>query len=76
MNSTNSLPVIKWIYFINSLKAIVAKKLGIPFDNLLVATNENRVLADVFKTGVYSTQDRKLVKTLSCAMVFGQKNSN
>ena len=59
--------------FLNSLKAIVAKKLGIPFDNLLVATNENRVLADVFDTGIYSTQDRKLVKTLSCAMVFGQK---
>ena len=48
---------------------MVAKKLGIPFDNLLVATNENRVLVDVFETGTYSTENRKLVKTLSCAMV-------
>ena len=48
--------------------AICAKKLGVPFGNLLVATNENRVLADVFQTGKYTTKDRTLVKTKSCAM--------
>ena len=48
--------------------ALTAKRLGIPFGKLRVATNENRVLADVFETGTYSTKDRSLVKTKSCAM--------
>ena len=33
-----------------------------------MATNENRVLVDVFNTGIYSVNNRTLVKTKSCAM--------
>ena len=48
--------------------AICAKKLGLPFGKLLAAVNENRILADVFESGKYSTKNRKLVKTKSPAM--------
>ena len=31
----------------------VAKKMGLPIENLILATNENDILAEFFKTGVY-----------------------
>ena len=42
--------------------------MGIPFDKLIVATNENKVLAEVFESGVYTRKNLKLVKTKSNAM--------
>ena len=45
-----------------------ARQASVPFNELILATNENRVLVDVFETGEYSVNDRVLTKTKSCAM--------
>ena len=38
--------------FGNILSGFVAKKMGLPIENLILATNENNVLDEFFKTGV------------------------
>ena len=48
--------------------AYLARELGVPFGKLHLATNENRVLVDVFNSGSYTTKSRQLIKTKSCAM--------
>ena len=54
--------------FGSMFSAYSARKSKVPFADLILATNENRVLVDVLETGEYSVQNRKLNKTKSCAM--------
>ena len=49
------------------LAAYYAKEMGLPVNKLICASNENRVLADFFDTGVYDKR-RKLVMTISPSM--------
>ncbi|MEA3454860.1 MAG: threonine synthase [Candidatus Caldatribacteriota bacterium] len=49
------------------LAAYYAKEIGLPVNKLICASNENKVLADFFETGVYDKQ-RKLVITISPSM--------
>ncbi len=53
--------------FGNILSAYYAKMIGLPIDTLFVASNDNHVLTDFFKTGVYRT-DRAFKKTISPSM--------
>jgi len=43
--------------FGNILAAWIAKQMGVPFGRLVVATNENDVLDEFFKTGIYRVRD-------------------
>ena len=49
------------------LAAYYAKEIGLPLNKLICASNENKVLADFFNTGVYDKR-RKLVMTISPSM--------
>ena len=49
------------------LAAYYAKEMGLPVNKLICASNENKVLADFFETGVYDKR-RKLVPTISPSM--------
>ncbi len=49
------------------LAAYYAKEMGLPVNKLICASNENKVLADFFNTGVYDKR-RKLVMTISPSM--------
>jgi len=49
------------------LAAYYAKEMGLPVNKLICASNENRVLAEFFNTGVYDKR-RKLVMTISPSM--------
>ncbi|MDD5013740.1 MAG: threonine synthase [Atribacterota bacterium] len=49
------------------LAAYYAKEMGLPVNKLVCASNENKVLADFFETGVYDKR-RKLVMTISPSM--------
>lgn len=40
--------------FGNALSAIIAREMGVPFRNIIVATNENNTLDNMFKTGEFS----------------------
>ncbi len=53
--------------FGNILAAYVAKKMGIPINMLISASNENNVLADFFNTGTYN-KDRSFFTTISPSM--------
>jgi threonine synthase len=53
--------------FGNILSAYFAKMIGLPIDTLFVASNDNHVLTDFFRTGVYQT-DRTIKKTISPSM--------
>ena len=53
--------------------AYCAKQQGIPFGELIVATNENRVLVDVFQTGKYSTYKRQVNPTKAFIAVSTKK---
>ncbi len=59
--------------FGNALSAFVAKMLGLPVD-IIVATNENDVLDEFFKTGIYRVRDE--VKTTSSPSMDIQAASN
>ena len=52
--------------FGNVLAAHVAKQMGVPIRNLIVATNENKVLDHFFKTGIY--EQTQVVVTSSPSM--------
>ncbi len=49
------------------LAGYYAKALGLPVGKLIVASNENNVLTDFFKTGIYD-KNRNFVKTISPSM--------
>ncbi|MGB6370794.1 MAG: threonine synthase [Atribacterota bacterium] len=49
------------------LAAYYAKEMGLPINKLICASNENKVLADFFETGVYDKR-RKLLMTISPSM--------
>ena len=53
--------------FGNILAAYVAKKMGIPINMLISASNENNVLADFFNTGTYN-KERSFFTTISPSM--------
>jgi len=54
--------------FGNILGAYYAKRIGVPVGRMLVASNENRVLADFIASGVYDIRDRRFVTTPSPSM--------
>lgn len=53
--------------FGNILAAYYAKKMGLPIDKLICASNENKVLYDFFRTGTYD-RNREFVLTSSPSM--------
>lgn len=53
--------------FGNILAGFYAKLLGLPINNLICASNENNVLYDFIKTGVYD-RNRQFYKTVSPSM--------
>ena len=53
--------------FGNILAAYFAKQMGIPFDKLICASNDNKVLYDFFKTGCYD-RNRDFILTTSPSM--------
>lgn len=53
--------------FGNILAAYFAKKMGLPVNKLICASNDNKVLFDFFRTGVYD-KDREFVTTISPSM--------
>lgn len=59
--------------FGNALSAFVAKMLGLPID-IIIATNENDVLDEFFKTGIYRPRDE--VKVTSSPSMDIQSASN
>ncbi|NXL88619.1 THNS1 protein, partial [Alectura lathami] len=54
--------------FGNILAALYAKMMGIPIRKCICASNENNVLTDFIRTGIYDLRGRKLVPTLSPAV--------
>ncbi len=54
--------------FGNILAAYYARRMGTPISRLLCASNENRVLTDFIRTGVYDISDREFVLTPSPSM--------
>ena len=53
--------------FGNILAAYYAGKMGLPVKKLICASNDNKVLADFFKTGIYDRR-RELIMTISPSM--------
>ncbi|MBN2876665.1 MAG: threonine synthase [Bacilli bacterium] len=53
--------------FGNIYSAYIAKQLGVPINRLIIASNKNNVLTDVFQTQQYNT-NRTLHKTISPSM--------
>ncbi|WP_436514007.1 threonine synthase [Clostridium thermobutyricum] len=53
--------------FGNILAAYYGKKMGLPIDKLICASNENKVLTDFFNTGIYDKR-RDLILTESPSM--------
>ncbi|QKF64869.1 threonine synthase [Campylobacter corcagiensis] len=54
--------------FGNALGAYYAKKMGAKIGDILIVSNENNVLTELFNSGVYDIKDKTLVKTISPAM--------
>ena len=54
--------------FGNILAAWYAKQMGTPIENLICASNTNRVLTDFIETGTYDISDREFVLTPSPSM--------
>lgn len=54
--------------FGNILGAFFAKKMGLPLDRLVVASNVNNILSDFIRTGVYDVASRTLIQSKSPAM--------
>uniref|UniRef100_A0A8B9P2H5 Threonine synthase like 1 n=1 Tax=Apteryx owenii TaxID=8824 RepID=A0A8B9P2H5_APTOW len=54
--------------FGNILAALYAKMMGIPIRKCICASNENNVLTDFIRTGIYDLRGRRLIPTLSPAV--------
>jgi threonine synthase len=54
--------------FGNVLGAFYAKKMGLPVEKLLVASNQNNILTQWLTTGIYDIRDKELILTSSPAM--------
>ncbi len=50
------------------LAGYYAKKMGLPVNKLICASNDNKVLYDFFKTGAYTIKDREFMVTVSPSM--------
>lgn len=50
------------------LAGYYAKKMGLPVNMLICASNDNKVLYDFFKTGTYTIKDREFTVTVSPSM--------
>ncbi len=53
--------------FGNIFAAFIAKKMGLPIDKLICASNKNNILTDFLKTGVYD-RNREFFTTMSPSM--------
>jgi len=54
--------------FGNALAAYYAMKMGLPVEKIIIASNNNNVLTELFRTGQYNIKDRTVVTTTSPAM--------
>lgn len=54
--------------FGNILAAFYAKKMGLPIKKLICASNENNVVTEFLRTGIYNLINRKQIKTPSPSM--------
>jgi len=54
--------------FGNALGAYYAKKAGLPIRKIIIASNVNKILTELFTTGIYDIKDRELILTESPAM--------
>lgn len=54
--------------FGNALSALIAKKIGLPVQKIICASNQNNTVAQFISTGIYDIQKKFLVKTPSPAM--------
>ena len=62
--------------FGNILAGYIAKRMGLPIRHLILATNENNVLAEFFQTGVYRPRTGKEVYATSSPSMDISKASN
>jgi threonine synthase len=54
--------------FGNALGAYYAKKMGLPVEKILIASNINNILTELFTTGVYDISKKELLQSVSPAM--------
>ncbi|MDR1007293.1 MAG: threonine synthase [Campylobacteraceae bacterium] len=54
--------------FGNALGAYYAKKMGLPIEKILIASNINNILTDLLTTGIYDISKRELLQSTSPAM--------
>lgn len=54
--------------FGNALGVYYAKKMGLPVEKILITSNINNILTELFTTGIYDIKERELLKTTSPAM--------